>query len=111
MMTSKDLLGNDVKSTPSPSQGDGMKKLENDKRIYILSIVSLFLYIPVGTIMSVFSIVRANEELDEYRINPEMYSEESFQYVRKGRAIGIVSLVLQIASIPIYIILSIVMSA
>lgn len=108
MMTSKDLLGNDVSSTLS--EGDGMKRLENDKRIYILSIVSFFLYIPVGTIMSIFSIVRANEELDEYRINPEMYSQESFDYVRKGRIIGIVSLILQILSIPIYIALAIVMS-
>jgi hypothetical protein len=108
MMSSKDLL--DLEPNHSESEKkEGLKRLENDKRIYILSIVSLFLYIPIGTFMAIFSIIRGNEELDEYRINPELYNQESYDYVSKGRIIGIVSLILQIVSIPLFIVLSLVM--
>ena len=106
MMSSSDLLEHEPREDNS-SGSDGSKKLENDKRIYILAILSLFFYIPVGTIMAIFSIIRGNEELDEYRINPDMYSRESFDYVRKGRMIAMVSLILQIISIPLYVGLSI----
>lgn len=105
-MESKDLLDLDEPSEISKAV-DGQKRLDNDKRIYNLGILSIFLYIPVGTFMAIFSLIRANEELDEYRISPELYSYQSYIYVSKGRMFAIVGLILQIISIPIYITLSI----
>ena len=106
--TSKDLLDEENKPQASPIEGG--KRLMNDKTIYYLAITSFFLYIPVGTIMAIAALVRGNEELDEYKINPELYNHESYEYVRKGRMMGLISLIIQGVSIPLVIVLSIVLS-
>lgn len=88
----------------------GGKKLLNDQQIYVVAIISLFLWIPIGTIMAVFSLIRANEELDDYRANPTAYRQDSVAKVQNGRKIALVSIGLQLISIPAFIVFVILMS-
>lgn len=90
--------------------GSGVKRLQNDQQVLTVAIISLFLWIPVGTIMAVFSLIRANEELDDYRANPSVYMDESYEKIRKGRTIALVSLGIQVLSIPAFIIMTILLS-
>lgn len=93
------------------SEGEnGTKRLQNDQQLYVVAIISLLLWIPIGTFMAIFSLIRANEELDDYRANPSIYSQESLQKVKNGRTIALVSLGIQILSIPTFIIYVAIMS-
>lgn len=89
---------------------EGTKRLQNDQQLYVVAILSLFLWIPIGTFMAVFSLIRANEELDDYRANPSNYLLESYEKVRKGRTIALTSLAIQVLSIPAFIIFVILFS-
>jgi hypothetical protein len=102
---SKDLLEEELESSEFKK-----KRLENDKQVFVVAILSLFLWIPIGTIMAVFSLIRANEELDDYRINPHIYTDDSYQKIKTGRKIAIISLLIQIISIPAFIIMTIFLS-
>ena len=102
MISSKDLLDKEY----DPKQGNGFgggKRLDNDKMIFIVAILSIFLYIPIGTFMAIFSIIRGNEELDEYRISPDKYDWQSVEFVKRGRNLAIASIILQCISIPLFI--------
>lgn len=90
--------------------GGGEKRLLNDQQIYVVGILSIIFWIPVGTIMAVFSLIRANEELDDFRANPTIYSRESYQKVKQGRTLALIALGLQILSIPAFIIFAILVS-
>lgn len=96
----KELIGSTV----------GGKKLLNDQQIYVVAIISLFLWIPIGTIMAVFSLIRANEELDDYIANPNFYRMESVKKVQTGKKIALASIGIQLISIPAFIVFVIVMS-
>ena len=96
----KELIGSTV----------GGKRLLNDQQIYVTAIISLFLWIPVGTLMAVFSLIRANEEMDDYRANPTAYNQESVIKVQNGRKIALISLGIQLISIPAFIVFVVIMS-
>lgn len=91
-------------------KGSGVKRLQNDQQLLTVAILSLFLWIPIGTLMAVFSLIRANEELDDYRANPSVYMDESYEKVKKGRTIALISLGIQVLSIPGFIIMTIFLS-
>ena len=102
MISSKDLLS---KENDSENRDDlnGGKRLDNDQMIFVLGILSIFLFIPIGSLMAMFSIVRANEELDEFKISPEEFNLESFELVRRGRILGIVALAIHIVSLLLFL--------
>jgi uncharacterized membrane protein len=102
MISSKDLLS---KENDSENRDDlnGGKRLDNDQMIFVLGILSIFLFIPIGSLMAMFSIVRANEELDEFKISPEEFNLESFELVRRGRILGIVALSIHIVSLLLFL--------
>jgi len=91
------------------SSGVG-KRLQNDQQVYVVALLSLFLWIPVGTMMAIFSLIRANEELDDYRANPIVYLHESYLKIKKGRNLAIAALILQLISIPAFIVFVILAS-
>lgn len=102
MNSSKDLLDKENDSENRDGLNEG-KRLDNDKMIFVLGILSIFLFIPIGTIMAIFSVVRANEELDEFKISPEEFNLESFEFVRRGRILGIVALTIHTVSLLLFL--------
>lgn len=90
--------------------GEDQKRLLNDQQVYVVAIISLFLWIPVGTMMAIFSLIRANEELDDYRANPTVYLHESYLKIKKGRSIAIAAIIIQLISIPAFIVFVILAS-
>lgn len=102
MTSSNDVLNPENDSENSDNLNGG-RRLDNDQMIFVLGILSIFLFIPIGTIMAIFSVVRANEELDEFKISPEEFNLESFEFVRRGRILGIVAITIHIVSLLLFL--------
>ena len=79
MNSSKDLLNKENDSEYKDGLNEG-KRLDNDKMIFF-GILSIFLFIPIGTIIAIIIAIRSNKELDEFKISPEEFNRESFEFV------------------------------
>lgn len=101
MSSSKDLPNKENDSENRNGLNED-KRLDNDRMIFVLGILSIFLFIPIGFLMAVFSFVRANEELEEFKISPEEFSLESFEFVRRGPILGIVALIIHAVSLLLF---------
>lgn len=66
--------------------------LPNATTILVLGILSLVFVGPIGLILGIITVVKANGQRKNYLASPDVYTESSYKNVNAGRICGIISI-------------------
>jgi len=76
--------------------GDGSEELEHATAVYYIGMASIvFAFcVGIGFTAAIVGLVLAKHNTDDYKKEPERYSEESYKKLKLGRTFNIISLVI-----------------